>query len=502
MTTSSRIAGVPASASSWLVESGRAPPLRRLAVVVAVAGLLWMAAMVFYSTSYLILASLTGPVWLNAGISATLALFAFFMVWYFRNLAERVATWFGSRSVRMSGIAFLATTILVGLGLRLVWVGYFHGPLTSDGGTYYRLAQSLLTQGSYVDPRGDHAYWPPGYPLLLYAMMQVVGLKTWIPIALNLLAYAVTSVAVWGLASRWQGAAVARAAVVILALWPNLIFSTGVASKELVLMPLIAVFAWLLLSARQGGNSLEMLRYLAVGALVGYATLIQPAMLVLWGIILVDRFLADLPLKQRSGQLLVTLLAMALVVAPWTLRNHAVFGKPVLVSTNGGDVFYRANNPVAHGGYLAAGPVDLRAYGELERSEAGYALGKAWIRDNPLQFLALAGKKQMLFLGDDASGAYEALQRALDITDARYLVAKAVSNLYWLALWVVILMAILRGRWRENPLVWVAISATALVFLAVDSVFESGGRHHIPLAALLAVIASTNFSAEASTNVR
>ena len=35
---------------------------------------------------------------------------------------------------------------------------------------------------------------------------------------------------------------------------------------------------------------------------------------------------------------------MAVVIAPWSIRNHSVLKEFVVISTNGGDVFYRANN--------------------------------------------------------------------------------------------------------------------------------------------------------------
>ena len=41
----------------------------------------------------------------------------------------------------------------------------------------------------------------------------------------------------------------------------------------------------------------------------------------------------------------------------------------------------------------------------------------------------------MLFLGDDVSGAYNTFQRGSEINVPRYLLFKAVSNLYWWGLW-------------------------------------------------------------------
>ena len=40
-------------------------------------------------------------------------------------------------------------------------------------------------------------------------------------------------------------------------------------------------------------------------------------------------------------------MAMLLAILPWTMRNKLVLHHFVLVSTNGGSIFYRANNPKA-----------------------------------------------------------------------------------------------------------------------------------------------------------
>jgi len=44
---------------------------------------------------------------------------------------------------------------------------------------------------------------------------------------------------------------------------------------------------------------------------------------------------------------LIASLFMAATIAPWTYRNWRVLHAWVPISTNGGDVFYRANNPLA-----------------------------------------------------------------------------------------------------------------------------------------------------------
>ena len=63
-------------------------------------------------------------------------------------------------------------------------------------------------------------------------------------------------------------------------------------------------------------------------------------------------------------------------------------------------------------------------------------------------------RKQVVYLGDDAFGPYESLKRDLDPSVALYASAKGVSNLFWLALWTVLLLGfpvLFRlGNWRHR----------------------------------------------------
>jgi hypothetical protein len=95
----------------------------------------------------------------------------------------------------------------------------------------------------------------------------------------------------------------------------------------------------------------------------------------------------------------VVLLSAGVVVAPWSLRNYAVFGRVVPISTNGGINFYIGNNPRATGTFLWVLPAGAtwnrpspQGRFETEASALGYRDGWAFIRRNPgrsFQLIAL-----------------------------------------------------------------------------------------------------------------
>jgi putative flippase GtrA len=174
------------------------------------------------------------------------------------------------------------------------------------------------------------------------------------------------------------------------------------------------------------------------------------------------------------------------------MRNAEELGTTVPIATNGGDVLYRANNPQAVPGYLAAGPVDLRQYPEVERSRLGFRLALEWIASEPHRFLALSWQRLLHFSGDNSTSAYDAFRRDEAGLKHRFVALKAVSNAAWLALWLLIVIALSNGSLQSAraPGAWLLV--LSYLYLAVmDSIAESGARHHVPFAGLLAVLAAS-----------
>src|SRR5262249_55479204 len=228
------------------------------------------------------------------------------------------------------------------------------------------------------------------------------------------------------------------------------------------------------------------------GIVLGLGSLTQPSVLLFPSILLMYEFFG----KENQDRLLHIFLpiaiGMVLTIGPWTVRNYLVFKQWVPISTNGGDVFYRANNEFATGGYIPVGHQSLDHLDEIQRNKIAFALGLQWILSNPADFLRLALKKQILFLGDDGHGVFETLKRALGITDRRYVFFKAIANMYWLVIWMIILAALInhtKKRLHRNrePLI---LMLACFYFLAVHSIFESGGRYHEPLSVFVALLAA------------
>lgn len=432
------------------------------------------------------------------GIALGMAAAAFAAVLLWRGRL-RLAAGLQAAGARLAAIPRRRWLLLViggGAVLRLAWALLFPAPLTSDGLAYYNLAARMAHGHSFQTPYGEWAEWPPGYPFLLLACFRLLGVGPWAVDAVNLLLFAGSILAVYALARRF-GEATARLATLLLALWPNLIASAGIATKEMVIIFLLPVLLLLYLRAGDGPSRAWSARAvamrLAAGVVFGYATLTQPAVMLLAGVFAIYELLLRTPLPRAAARLALLAAGMLLVILPWTARNYRVLHTPVLVSTNGGDVFYRANNPKATGGWIKDGERSLRGYDELTKSRLGYQWGKEWIREHPGQFLELSLDKQVLFLGDDAVGAFETLKRGLGIGGGLYALAKLGSNAYWWGIWALVLAAFLVRAgtpWPRRAEVTLFL-LVILYFWTIDSIFESGARHHLPLVGLLAILAAS-----------
>lgn len=397
--------------------------------------------------------------------------------------AIAVRAWVASN---FSGDGF-ARWLGIGLLLRLAWGLFFTPEPTSDAAVYLALAAQLQHGGSY-EIAGTLAYWPPGYPLLLSLWLRLPLPTLHAVLLLNLLSFVGMLLAVRLIGRRYLGPVGTGLAMGLLAVWPSLVMQAGSASKELILLALLTG-AFACLPTRPDSRSLWRWSP-AAGLLFGASCLVQPSVLLLPLVIPVYGWLARFPFRRIVVMALLFLLGAVVAVVPWTLRNLHVLGEPVLISTNGGYNFYRANNPLADGGFTKGGEVDLTRYDELTADHQGYKLGVKWIRENPVSFAALAHIKQVRFLGDDSTGAYVALREDPRVPGWLYYVVKSASTLFWALLWALPAVWLFpRGARRD---VWNAGILTAWLvffyFFAIHSVSESNAKYHLITAPFLAIV--------------
>lgn len=419
-------------------------------------------------------------------------------------LLTRQLTLLSTWSVRAATILGLPGILLLGMTLQLMVAIATHPVPVSDGAVYSSLARQLAEGLSYQDADGHRAFWPPGLPLYLAPFIWVLQDTFTAVIVANLVLYGIGAFGAWLLGRNLFNPITGTIAALLFTLWPSRLLLAGLASKEnltIAAMTLgLAVFT-LGLSRRKPFHALACSA--AAGTGFGIASLAQPGLLL---------FVAALSLAFRHLRgdswlrylmcCAFALACAAATLAPWQMRNCKLFeGQFCGISTNGGSVFYRANNPLATGEWTAEGKIRITHLPELEQNRLGFELGKQWIKENPGAFISLGLSKLALLLRDDRFGAYWAVLRGTGLNHKEALVQASPSRMFsfhvlntvsWV-FWAVVLglaarhLAAHRAEHRIGqclPLLYPLLYCAGVFF-----VFESDRRQHMIAFAPLMVMA-------------
>lgn len=148
------------------------------------------------------------------------------------------------------------------------------------------------------------------------------------------------------LARRWGGRRAATAALWIGALWPYSILADTGLVEHVVYAPLCVLAAWATARASDPSPSSDR-RGAGAGVLLGLATLARLTFAVTAPLL---AFCVVRRRGLRAGAIAVA--AMAVVLAPWVVRNHGVVGRYTL-GTDGGRALWVGNSPVTYTKYPA-----------------------------------------------------------------------------------------------------------------------------------------------------
>jgi Flp pilus assembly protein TadD len=394
----------------------------------------------------------------------------------------------------------VAAVFAAALALRLVLLSQLHGhPLLQptgvlDDAEYLRLAERAAG--------GDWALGPGAYyvsPLYIYflaAVFRLAGVATLPAQVLQVVLGAAAAGLVTLAGRRLYGP---RAGVMA----GLLVAATGVLAFDEILIlqsaldPFLAALALERLSA--GVSRPTVSRFAAAGAAFGLLGLNRPNALLACAAVVLVALVAD---RTRHGALRAAALAAgaALVLSPVAIRNRAVTGEWILVSSHGGLNFLIGNHAGATGAYApppgvtptiagqsadtrrVAEAAEGRALTDAEVSDHFYAEGARWIRAQPRAAAALFARK-------------------LALTASRAELPLNYSYAYWSRDEPTVLRGLLVGAWLLVPLglaglavpprvprrtlvVWASFLPAYALAVAV---FFVAWRYRLPLLVALAV---------------
>jgi 4-amino-4-deoxy-L-arabinose transferase-like glycosyltransferase len=397
-----------------------------------------------------------------------------------------------------TGVCLLSIVALA-TALRLAWVLYAETEPVwfFDPWHYDRLAAALADGRGYVNEAGQPtAYYPPGYPAVLGALYWLVGHRPVAGEALNVVLGALTAGLVYWVGRHVFGSRAGLLAALAFAVFPSHILYASQLHSEVVFTAVYLLSLGLLLTAPPPGEQRWVLFWLAAGLVAGAAGLIRPVGLSLLAVAPLALWVRGTSWAALARGTLLAVLAAALVVTPWIVRNAARVGVPT-ISTNSGLNFWIGNHEGATGGWgwppADVFPVisqDLQEQ-EVHDYRRGFELGWRFIREQPLDALALLPRKAYHLYTDDAhavtvaetwghtSFLSEGGRRALrGLTDGFYylVAAAALAGL---------LLPIGAAQGQRWPL------ATALAgWTLAHLLFFGEPRFHLPVTPVMAVLAA------------
>ncbi len=290
----------------------------------------------------------------------------------------------GNRGGDRSHVAWLVAVVLVAFICRaaLVKGGVPHVDfaLRGDEGNYFGLAKSFLERGSFA----ENWPWirPPIYPLILAGLLAVGGGNVYLAQLFQAAVGAASAGAIYLIALRELGPREARLAGTLSALDPTAplqaqyLFAEGLATFFALVAALMT-----LKGLRPRGS---VIWFLLAGACLGLSLLTRASgalfavSLALW--LMLRR---GWPIRERVVQAVSLVVALCLVLLPWTLRNWQAYHRFIPLDTTLGVNLYQHNSDLTR----------TQVYAELIKipnpgDRDVYAIAKAmhWIVRNPERF--------------------------------------------------------------------------------------------------------------------
>jgi hypothetical protein len=253
-----------------------------------------------------------------------------------------------ARNGGKAGLAILVAILLLGLGLRSAEAWDGRSPVYDAQG-YAAIAASLERgDGFALGPSATQpaSNYSPGLPLLVGGFYELSGgvHERSARLVLALLG-SLAILFAYLIGRRLSGPSAGLVGAAAVAIYPALLEYQGMLMSEPLAATLLSGAVLATFWADAAGPPPPRhprVRWLVPGLLLGGLALTRPEYLAISLLVAVVAFVR----KGRDGwreclpQALILLLGLALIVAPWTIRNAVVLDRSVPVSTGGGQVLF------------------------------------------------------------------------------------------------------------------------------------------------------------------
>jgi len=232
----------------------------------------------------------------------------------------------------------LAVVLCLCLAVRLPLAVHNAGrPLEGDAVGYAAIGASLARWGGFTLDGHPTAFRTFAYPFFLSIIFRIFGVSYLAIYIVQALLDCLTCLLVWRLARHVTGStAVALISALIYGIYPGFVLSSARVLTENLTVFLTVSMVYVLVVHRDLGVKW----YLVAGAIGGIAALTRPGQVAVPVLLSVPVLLARSKRGRPFLNAAALILAGAVVVAPWTVRNCLVFHALVPLATQGGYSFW------------------------------------------------------------------------------------------------------------------------------------------------------------------
>lgn len=404
--------------------------------------------------------------------------------------------------------AAVIVAALVGLALRLAWVGWASRAPSSiflDPARYLGYGDQIARGNGMVESlTGDPtAYYPPGYPWFVGIIDWASSPLTdapWLAVAyVQAVLGAASVLLVAHVARRLAGPVAGVVAAVLFALYPNLVFHTGAVLGETLYNFLFLAFLAVLVD-RPWSVRFSTRRALACGVLLGLAVMVRPISLAVVPVIALCWLYARKDWRVAARWTVALVAGIGLCIVPWTIRNAVRLDAFVPISTNTGDNLCIGHAEGATGAFAPVEACDtdyefldgLPAELGSDREKRRIAL-EGMVDNLDREPWLLWRRTYFMWVRD---GDHDGLFAVQSYRQDRWMAIPTEARLIWIAdrvYWLVtaaglVGMVLLVRQRRPEGLMLVGC---ALMTAAVPLLFFGDSRFKVPVMPLLIIAAAT-----------
>lgn len=388
---------------------------------------------------------------------------------------------------------FLLKLFLVALALRIGLI-LLHPQvnLVSDMLGYHESGMSLLQNGDLRVKGRLSASRPPLYPIFIYMIYYLFGAGNIFAVRIcQAVLSAITCLLSYRLGEKVFDKRAAVWAGLLMAIYPAAWSFSDLILSETLFIFLFVSGVLFLIELPRGRFSDAVF----AGFFLGLATLTRTALYlfpVLFSVVALFFFRERW--KMLSG-LALFIFVFWLVLIPWQARNARVFGKPILTTKSGVDLFFYNHNPLSYiiYNYSKEDSEELQGIvawklSETQKDDLCRKAAINWIREHPFLFLFKGIRMQWNFFGVEREYGWSLLagywgkvprwQLALILL----VTAPGIYLLMPLFIWGA------AYAWDRSP-ERITLFVIIAYFLALTFVYYGFARHRAPLNPIMMVFA-------------